>query len=75
MRTAHNINGDGVTSVDKGETTKVIKSQIFSAKRKTSQTESGSSEIYSKTMQEHSRMRFRSRSSKTRILLKMVLLL
>ena len=41
LRAAHNINDDGVTSVDKGETTNVIKSQIFSAERKTSQTGPG----------------------------------
>jgi hypothetical protein len=45
LRAAHNINDDGVTSVDKGETTKAIKSQIFSSERKTSQTGPGSSEI------------------------------
>ena len=38
---AHDINSDGVTSIDKGETNKVIKSQIFFAKRKTSQAGPG----------------------------------
>jgi hypothetical protein len=45
LRAFQNINDDGVT--------KVIKYQIFSAKRKTIQPSPGSSEIYSKTMQEY----------------------
>ena len=45
LRAFQNINDDGVT--------KVIKYQVFSAKRKTSQPSPVSSEIYSKTMQEY----------------------